>query len=278
MNHIVVPQYTQIGFFCYITRQLLFGRRGWVVWSFFLFFWLAATGCIRSEKNKGNASSNVPSILQPDTPAPAKPVSDFHADHEHGSDEIVSVVADYENKHRAVWQKPEIVVNQFGDLAGKTVADIGASTGYFTFRFLPKAEKVIGIEIDQQFINFMDSIKTKLPQLYRERFEARLATPDDPKLRDKEVDAVVAVNVYGYIENRIEYLKKVAKGMRPDSRLLIVDFKKKNIPVGPDMAFKVSTRQVEEELLAAGFTIEKIDNKSLEYQYIILASYQKKAQ
>jgi SAM-dependent methyltransferase len=233
-----------------------------------------AIGCQGREKKSGTAH-NMPSILSPEPTPAAKTVNDHHVDHEHGQDDIVSVVADYENKHRAVWQKPEIVVNQFGDLKGKTVADIGASTGYFTFRFLPKAEKVIGIEIDQQFINFMDSIKSKLPLVYRERFETRLAEPDDPKLKDGEVDAVVAVNVYGYIENRVDYLKKVAKGMRPDSRLLIVDFKKKNIPVGPEMAFKVSTRQVEEELLAAGFSIEKIDNKSLEYQYIILASYQK---
>jgi SAM-dependent methyltransferase len=230
--------------------------------------------CQGNEKRAGTVH-NAPSILSPEPTPTAQPVHDHHTDHEPGHDDIVSVVADYENKHRAVWQKPEIVVNQFGDLKGKTVADIGASTGYFTFRFLPKAEKVIGIEIDQQFINFMDSIKTKLPQVYRDRFETRLAEPDDPKLKDGEVDAVVAVNVYGYIENRVAYLKKVAKGMRPDSRLLIVDFKRKNIPVGPDMAFKVSTRQVEEELLAAGFSIEKIDNKTLEYQYIILASYQK---
>lgn len=186
-----------------------------------------------------------------------------------GTGNFESIVADFDSKDRGIWQKPEMVISLLGDLEGKTVADIGAGTGYFTFRLLPKAKKVIAIDIDKRFINFLDSVKVRLQ--YKERFESRLAKPNDPLLKPGEADAVIIVNTYGYIENRIQYLKTLSKGMSPGSRLLIIDFKKNNLPIGPPEQFKVSLNQVEQELLSAGFVIEKIDKDALDYQYIVLA-------
>jgi ubiquinone/menaquinone biosynthesis C-methylase UbiE len=188
------------------------------------------------------------------------------------------LVSDYESKQRAIWQKPDMVIALMGDLTGKTVADIGAGTGYFTFRLVPKAQKVIGIDIDQRFISFMDSVKVRLPETYQNRFESRLGQPDDPRLKPSEADAVMIVNTYGYIDHREKYLKTLAKGMKENARLLIIDFKKNNLPVGPPTEFKVSVDQVKNELEAAGFSVQKADIQSLDYQYIIIASLQKEAQ
>ncbi len=80
------------------------------------------------------------------------------------------------------------------------------------------------------------------------------------------------MNTYGYIENRVEYLKILHKGIAPGGQLLIIDFKKNNLPVGPPDEFKVSLAQVERELSAAGFKIKKVDKDMLDYQYIILAT------
>jgi SAM-dependent methyltransferase len=182
-----------------------------------------------------------------------------------------SLVADYESKDRGIWQKPDMVISLLGSLEGKTVADIGAGTGYFTFRMVPKAKKVIGIDIDKRFIQFMDSVKVRFPEAYRGRFESRLAKVDDPLLKPGEADAVIIVNTYGYIENRIQYLKTLWKGMSPGGRLLIIDFKKNNLPIGPPDEFKVSLNQAEQELITSGFTIEKVDKEALDYQYIIIA-------
>jgi ubiquinone/menaquinone biosynthesis C-methylase UbiE len=181
------------------------------------------------------------------------------------------MVADYESKDRVIWQKPDLVISFLGDLAGKTVADIGAGTGFFTFRLVPKSQKVIGIDIDQRFISMLDSVKVRLPLEYRNRFESRLAKPENPMLKDSEADAIVIVNTYGYIENRIEYLKLLKKGMSKGGKLLIIDFKKNNVPVGPADEFKVALQQVEKELIAAGFVVDNINKDALDYQYIVLA-------
>ncbi|MBK8555365.1 MAG: DUF1698 domain-containing protein [Lewinellaceae bacterium] len=188
-----------------------------------------------------------------------------------GEGNFENLVADYESKDRVIWQKPDLVISLLGDLSGKTVADIGAGTGYFAFRIVPKAQRVIGIDIDQRFINFMDSVKVRLPEAYRDRFEPRLAMPDDPKIEPEEVDDIIIVNTYGYIEHRINYLSKLFTGLKPGGSLVIIDFKKNNLPIGPSDEFKVSLQDVQHELEKAGFTIKVVDRSSLDYQYIVQA-------
>lgn len=215
--------------------------------------------------------TNSPSLIR-EIPSTATNVSEQIPIPSGSQGNFENLIADYENKDRGIWQKPNMVISLLGDLENKTVADIGAGTGYFTFRIVPKAKKVIGIDIDRRFITFLDSMKVYLPETYQSRFETRLALPNDPLLKPGEADAVVIVNTYGYIEQRVQYLRTLYKGIAPGGRVLIIDFKKNNLPVGPADEYKVALNQVEKELLASGFTIEKIDKDALDYQYIIIAS------
>lgn len=200
-----------------------------------------------------------------------KPNEPFKQKNSVANDNFTTLVDDYENKDRVIWQKPDLVVNIIGNLENKVVADIGAGTGYFAFRMLPRAKKVIAIEVDKRFISFMDSIKSQLPESYRNQFESRLATYDNPNLQDHEVNSVLIVNTFTYIENRVAYLKILKKGMALNGKIIIIDFKKKNIPVGPPQDVKIEESQVEQELLSAGFENVEIDEKTLDYQYIITA-------
>lgn len=221
-------------------------------------------------KNDPRPNTEDPALFR-EKPTPATTVSEPLPLPKTGAGNFESLVADFEDKDRGIWQKPELVISFLGDLHDKTVADIGAGTGYFTFRLVPKAKKVIGIDIDPRFINFLDSVRVRLPEVYRERFESRLAKFDDPLLKPEEVDNVIIVNTYGYIENRIQYLKILNKGIAPGGQLLIIDFKKNNLPVGPPDEYKVALAQVEHELTAAGFKVAKIDKDVLDYQYVVLA-------
>ena len=226
-------------------------------------------------RNNSQPNTDSPALFR-EKPSAATTVSEQESTSTSGKGNFESLILDYENKDRGIWQKPNMVISLLGDLEQKTVADIGAGTGYFTFRIVPKAKRVIGIDIDPRFISFLDSMKVRLPATYRDRFETRLAKPDDPLLRPAEADAVVIVNTYGYIENRVQYLRTLIKGIKPGGRVLIIDFKKNNLPVGPPDQYKVALGQVEKELLAGGFKIDKIDKDALDYQYIVIASVPEK--
>jgi ubiquinone/menaquinone biosynthesis C-methylase UbiE len=181
------------------------------------------------------------------------------------------LVSDFESKDRVIWQKPDLVINLLGDLRNKTVADIGAGTGYFAFRMIPKAKKVIAIDIEPRFITFMDSIKVRLSPGAQERFETRLTTADNPRIAPEEADIVMIVDTYGYIQNREKYLKNIKKGLKMGGQILIIDFKKENLPADVSGSFTISLSSVVRELEAAGFVIAKVDNTALDYQYIIQA-------
>ena len=69
------------------------------------------------------------------------------------------LVARSEGPARSEWQKPELVITSLGSFEGKTVADIGAGTGYFSFPIAAKAAKVIAIDIDNRFLDSIDHKK-----------------------------------------------------------------------------------------------------------------------
>lgn len=176
-----------------------------------------------------------------------------------------------ESRDRTIWQRPYDVIHLIGPLEGKTIADIGAGSGYFSFRFVHEAEKVIAIDIDEELISLMNQEKMFYKHDVQNKIEARLATADDPKLGDAEADIVFLSNTYPYIENRIQYLRNLVPKFKAGGKIMIVDFKKKLTPFGPSQQNRMAQAEVEQELLSAGYNIVLSDDLKLEYQYIIIA-------
>jgi cyclopropane fatty-acyl-phospholipid synthase-like methyltransferase len=182
------------------------------------------------------------------------------------------VTEDYSNTYREIWQKPDLVLQLLGGLKGKTVADIGAGSGFFTFRMVESADKVIAIDVDPRFTSYLDSVKIRrLPDNQQSKLETRLTTPDSPALEQEEVDMVVIVNTFMYIDNHVSYLKKLKKGLKEGGKLLIIDFKKKRTPVGPPGDLRQPLFVIENELYEAGYKNIVTNDTALDYQYIVIA-------
>lgn len=181
------------------------------------------------------------------------------------------LISDYENEYRLIWQKPELVIQLLGDLSGKTVADIGAGTGYFAFRLLPGAESVIAVDIDPRAVAYMDSVRQELPAVLQAKMEIREALPDDPGIGPQAADVVLLVNTYMYLKDRVGYFRRLQSRLRPGAVILIIDFKKKTMPIGPPLEEKLDLALVEQELRDAGYRILLSDDTTLDYQYIIKA-------
>jgi len=223
-----------------------------------LFIFLVQFACTHQNSSK----EEWPSIPYPDT-APARTNS-------------VGISEDYLHTNRGIWQKPDVVVDLLGDLENKVVADIGAGTGFFTYKILPRAEKVIAIDIDPDFINYLDSLKAiNLPESQYWRLETRLAEPEMPApINYQEVDVILVVNTYIYLEDRIKYLESLRENLKPGGKLVIIDFKKKRTPVGPPKDIRMPLYVVEEELYQAGFEYVHTNDTYLDFQYILTAEKQ----
>ncbi len=213
---------------------------------FFVAFWVAACGDTKPNLTNSNAQPMLEEF---------KPI----------------LAEDYGNSPRSIWQKPEVILDRLGDVSEKTVVDLGAGEGYFTFRLITKAKKVLAIDIGERYLSYIDSLKGELQPAFRARLQTRLASRDDANLQPNEADAVVIVNTYIYLPNRIAYLKRLKKGIAIGGKILIVDYKDRKLPVGPPAKEKVALANVEKELAEAGFKKVLSDDVSLEYQYIVTA-------
>ncbi len=187
--------------------------------------------------------------------------------------ELEGFTADYSNTNRYLWQQPQLILDVMGDISDKVVADIGAGpSGYFSFLLVQEAKKVIAIDILEPFVDYMDSIRqTDLPGEVQPKLEVRLGNLNDPNLRPSEVDLIFIVNTYMYIQDRTNYLKNLKYYLKPEGRIVIVDFKKKRTSVGPPSELRIPLYIAEQEVLDAQFRRVRTNDTLLDYQYIIIA-------
>lgn len=174
------------------------------------------------------------------------------------SDEYAKVL---EDPSRDAWQKPHAVVVALDLKPVDAVADIGAGSGYFARRFALHAGRVYAVDIDEKLL---EMVRSKAPANLR----TIVAAPDDPHLPPELIDMIFFCDVLHHIENRPAYYVKVAKALKPGGRVVVIDFYKKPLPVGPPESMKLSDQEVIAEFQNAGFALSKrLD--TLPYQYFL---------
>ncbi len=219
--------------------------RIWFTWVILVSF----AGC------KGDVAS----ILSPKRVAPP-------------AEEYRPILENRQNKGRSSWQKPEYVISLLGDIKGKKIADIGAGTGYFVYRLAYREAEVIAIDIDPVMLEFIDDFKHNLPEKIQKLIHTRLAKPNDPKLKNKEVDKAIIINTISYIKNIPQYLKTLFPYIKKGGEILILDYKNKLIDIpAPPIEDRIPIGLIQVALKDAGFVDITVDDTSLEYQYIIKA-------
>jgi 2-polyprenyl-3-methyl-5-hydroxy-6-metoxy-1,4-benzoquinol methylase len=176
-----------------------------------------------------------------------------------------------QNVGRSSWQKPQLVIDKLGDLSDKVVADIGAGSGFFSFRIAFKAKKVIAMDIDPQMIGLIELQKGNLPQELTSKIQTRLVSAQDPRLTKGEADIIIMINTASYITDLKQYFTTLSDECLKGNKLLIVDFKdtKNELILGDNP--KLDPQEVKSFLELSGFKTIEVDERTLEYQFIILA-------
>ena len=141
------------------------------------------------------------------------------------------------------------------------IADIGAGTGYFARRFANHAGKVYAVDIDRELLAIAEKGAPA-------NLTTVLAAPDDPRLPAHSVDIIFICDVLHHIENRAAYYPKLAETLKQGGRIVVIEFYKKDMPIGPPASMKLSDAEVISEFRNAGFTLAKrLD--ILPYQYYL---------
>ena len=113
------------------------------------------------------------------------------------------------------------LISLAGDLPGKTVLDIGAGSGFFTFGFAGKANRVVATELDDRFLDY---INQKERILGLSNVETRQADNKQSELNNlKNVDVVVMVLVYHFLQDPGAFLTRVKSSMKTGGKIIIAN-------------------------------------------------------
>jgi protein-L-isoaspartate O-methyltransferase len=152
--------------------------------------------------------------------------------------------------------------------AGEVVADIGAGSGYHTFRLADKVGakgKVYAVDIQPEML---DVIKKRMKEKKLENIVTVQGTETDPKLPENAVDMILLVDVYHEFSYPWEMTKAMVKALKPGGRLVFVEFRMEDEKVPILLVHKMTQKQVIKEMEPHPLKWLKTDD-GLPWQHII---------
>lgn len=170
---------------------------------------------------------------------------------------------------RDLWQRPDQIMDAMAIADASVVADIGAGSGWFTIRLARRVGPrglVYAEDVQKEMIN---AISRRVSREGLANVRAVLGQKNDPNLPAESIDAVLMVDAYHEIENRVLVLRNLARALKPQGRIGIVDFRLDGTGPGPDPEERVSPDQVVKDAKEAGLRLIR-QEPFLPYQYFLI--------
>ena len=152
-----------------------------------------------------------------------------------------------ERPERIEEERPELLLSALELKPGMTVADIGAGTGYYSWRMAQRvgaSGTVYAVDIQPEMIGLLEQ------QMSRRRaanVKAVLGGLTDPGLPPASVDLAPMVDVYHEFEYPYEMLAAIVRALKPGGRLVFVEFRAGDAAVPIKALHTMSEAQVRKE-------------------------------
>jgi ubiquinone/menaquinone biosynthesis C-methylase UbiE len=221
--------------------------------------WLAlvAAGCAHHQP--------APPPPQPAAPAPAAAPGNRDP---HGPKDVQGYIRALEDPKRDAYQKPDEVVAALRLRDDAHVADLGCGPGYFTLRLARAVPRGIVYAVDVEPAQ-LDRLNQRLRETGLRNVVPVLAPTDDARLAPASVDLIAIIDTYHHFEDRVRYMTRLKGALRPGGRLVVIDYHKGPLPVGPPPAHKMAREQELSEIEQAGFVLAE-EPTFLPYQYFLV--------
>lgn len=178
-------------------------------------------------------------------------------------------IAMLEDPKRDAYQKPRDVLTALDLKEGEVIADIGAGSGYFSFRLahhVGDKGRVYAIDVSPDMIIHMNR---RIREHQLKNIVTLLVPPDDPLLADSSVDRFFICDTWHHIEKQEQYLSLMRRMLKPGGQVIMIDFHKKELPVGPPIGMKIAREDLLRQMESNGFRHLK-EHTFLPYQYFLV--------
>jgi len=175
-----------------------------------------------------------------------------------------------ERPERETEERTDLLLEALALKPGESVADIGAGSGYFSWRIAQKVGDqgvVYAVDIQQQMLDIL------MTQMNRRKVGAIvkpvLGTVQDPKLPAAGVDTILLVDVYHEFDFPYEMARAMVAALKRGGRLVLVEYRGEDpdVPIKP--LHKMTVAQVQKEMSVHPIRLEKVI-KVLPRQHIIV--------
>jgi protein-L-isoaspartate O-methyltransferase len=140
-----------------------------------------------------------------------------------------------ERPERLEEERPDRVLAALELEPGMTVADIGAGSGYYSWRMAERVGAggtVYAVDIQPEMVKLL---REQMKRRGAANVKAILGTTTDPRLPGGTLDLALMVDVYHELEYPYEMLAAITRALKPGGRLVFVEFKGNdpNVPIKP---------------------------------------------
>jgi predicted methyltransferase len=173
-----------------------------------------------------------------------------------------------ESPDRAAWQKPDQIMDALGIADGSTVADIGAGAGWFTIQLARRVGPngvVYAEDIQRQML---EAIRRRVSREGLQNVLTVLGTGRNTTLPAGMLDAILVVDVYPEVDDRVTFLRNVSAALKANGRIGVVNYKPGGGGPGPAPSDRVDSSAVEADARAAGLRV--LSRASLPFQYLLV--------
>jgi precorrin-6B methylase 2 len=173
-----------------------------------------------------------------------------------------------ERSSRPKEENTDLAISKLPITKNSVVADIGAGTGYYTFRIAPKVPfgKVYAVEIQDDAIKFLKERSEKLKQ---NNVIVIKGGEQSPNLPDNAIDLAIMVDVYHELLYPHEMLQAMRRSLKPNGKLLLIEYRAEDPKVEIKPLHKTSVTQINKELIANGFHLVE-DGEFLRIQHFLV--------
>ncbi|MDQ2732866.1 MAG: class I SAM-dependent methyltransferase [Armatimonadota bacterium] len=166
-------------------------------------------------------------------------------------------------------EAPEKMLDTLKIKPGDAVADIGAGSGYLSFRLARRVGPTGLVYANDIQPEMLTIIRQKMKDKGVTNIRTVLGSITDPKLPPQSVDLIILVDVYHEFDHPWEMTKGMVRALKPGGRLVFVEYRLEDPRVQIKLVHKMSEKQVRKEMSL--FPLRWLGtNETLPLQHVIV--------
>ena len=173
-----------------------------------------------------------------------------------------------ERPERIAEEKPDDVVESMMLKPTDVVADVGAGTGYFSFRIARRVSqgKVFAVDVQREMLSTIEA-RTKAQRV--QNVVTVQSTVTDVTLPDASVDVVLMVDVYHEFAYPLEMMRSIVKALKPGGRVIQIEYRGEDADVPIKRLHKMTVAQARREMAVVGLVWRETKNFLPQQHFIV---------